>query len=165
MRSTQGLWLGTLVALVAGCVPAPSPLVSAGIGVAQAGTSAFLQGELQTAIRRPFEEVLAASREAVGERGLRFKPETDRASLGSATIGVREVPAADGTGEDRLIEIEIERSSEIVTIVRVRVGFMGDQTMSRLVMDEIVDKLGLARDAVPSPRPATTISPAPVPPL
>ncbi len=165
MRTRHGFLLAPLAALVAGCVPVPSPLVSAGFGVAQAGTSAFLQGELQTAIRRPFEDVLAATRKAVGPDGLRFKPESDQAQLGRGVITVREVPAADGSGEDRLIEIVIERSSEVVTIVRVRVGFIGDQTMSRLVMDEIVDKLGLDRDAVPSPRPATTITPAPVPPL
>ena len=107
-----------LVLALGGCVAVASePLISAGLSVAQAGTAAFRQGEVQAALRNPHA--------------------TDVADLDSKR-GIITAREAGG----RLIEINTVPVSAVVTSLRIKVGFFGDQSVSRLLLDEILKELG-----------------------
>ena len=123
-----------LACAVAGCVPvAPEPFISAGLTVAQAGTAAFRQGEMQAAVRHPLAEVHNASLRAL--KAWSLKTDVVDVDAKRSIITAREAGG-------RLIEINAVPVSDIVTSLRIKVGFFGDQPVSRLLLDEILKELG-----------------------
>ena len=116
------------------CVPvAPEPFISAGLTVAQAGTAAFRQGEMQAAVRHPLAEVHNACLRALKAWALTTEVVDVNANRGIIT-------AREAGG--RLIEINTVPVSDIVTSLRIKVGFFGDQPVSRLLLDEVLKELG-----------------------
>lgn len=118
---------------LAGCAPVPEPFISAGITVAQAGTAAFLGGEMQASLRHSIRDVHVACREALAS--LQLPIEYDELSEKEGTITARELGG-------RLIELRIRPVSPVVTSLRIKVGTFGDQPLSRLMLDDITNRLG-----------------------
>ncbi len=108
-------------------------VASAAWGVGQAGTTAYLQGRLESAWKVPIETVASATRAAFAELG--YEPSGEEAYGNLVVLRAKEASG-------RMIEITLERSSERVTHIQVRVGFWGDQAISRLVLDEMEKALG-----------------------
>lgn len=115
------------------CAPVPEPFISAGLTVAQAGTAAFLGGEMQASLRRSMPEVHQAGRDALA--ALQLPVEFDELSDKEGTITARELGG-------RLIVLRIRPVSPVVTALRIKVGNFGDQPLSRLLLDEVTTRLG-----------------------
>lgn len=124
-----------------GCVPVPDPVLSVGFSAAQAGASAFIQGELRAAMKTSIRQLFDATMDAAGEKGLRFEISDSQFREDSAVITCRETGDEDHGGNRRVIEIIMRKSSPGVTTISIQVGTFGDQPMSRLVLDEIRHKL------------------------
>lgn len=119
----SAVWLAALPA----CNP-PMVVASAAWGVSQAGTTAYLQGRLESAWKAPAETVAAATRSAFAE--LDYETSGEEAYGQMVVLRAKEVSG-------RIIEVTLEKSSSRVTHIQVRVGFWGDQAISRLVLDEM----------------------------
>ena len=123
--------------LVAACVlpascAAPVVVATGGLSVLQFGTSAFINGELQAAIPKPLPAVYDAADAAI--RQLQFKP-------GAARLGDLNGYVYAAQSQGRRIEVVMEQKSPIVTKVSIRVGFFGDQPLSRLILATMQSKL------------------------
>jgi hypothetical protein len=118
-----------LLLTLAGCA-APAIVVSAGLGVAQIGSAVYNNGKLSAAWKRPLPEVRDAAERALGQLGYGIANSTESPS--GAEIIARE---QDG----RTISVTLERSSPEVTLVRIRIGYLGDQPLSRLILEEIAE--------------------------
>lgn len=135
-RGLAATWAIVTLSAV-GCVPVPDPVLSAGLSAAQAGTSAFIQGELRAVVRAHIREVYDATLLAMGEMGLRFEVRQADFRDGSAVVTCRETAGQERGGNDRVVEIIVRKSSPAVTTISIQVGTFGDQPLSRLVLDEI----------------------------
>jgi len=126
---------GLLLAVIAspGCVTPFDFAANAGLGVAQAGTSSFIQGTLQAAFDKPIEKVLEASRRALTDLGY----EITREDSGSHYAQLQGAQA-----DDSSIVLKLRKSSETVTGLSIRVGLWGDNAVSRLILHEIEKELG-----------------------
>lgn len=140
---------GLLVA--PGCLTPFDFAANAGLGLAQAGTSSFIQGTLQAAVDRPMEQVLEASKRALTKLGY----ESTRHDL-SDFYAQLQSNQSDGS----TIVIKLKKSSPKVTGVSIRVGVWGDNAVSRLIFLEIEKELGLRPGVSPSPPALDESSPA-----
>lgn len=117
-----------------GCLTPFDFAANAGLGVAQAGTSSFIQGTLQAAFDKPIDKVVEASRRALAHLGYEITREdsgTQYAQLQGAQ--------SDGSS----IVLKFRKSSETVTGLSIRVGLWGDNAVSRLILIEIEKELGV----------------------
>ncbi len=124
----RAAWVGVAGALLAAAGCAPTVVATAGFGALQAGTAAFINGELEAAQVAPLAAVRKATEEALAE--LQFEVVSQRHSETSASFHARET-------HGRSITIELRAKSPVVTKANIRVGLMGDQVMSRLILGEI----------------------------
>jgi hypothetical protein len=119
-------------AMASGCA-APLFVTSAGMSALQAGTSAYVGGELESAEVVELHTLYQIIHEVLAEE-LAFDIATARAGENHAFIHTREA-------QGRMIRISLERKSPIVTKINIRVGLLGDQPMSRLVLGAIQSRL------------------------
>ncbi len=121
------LLLLSLVLILQGCVAA---VIGAGAG---AGTIAYIKGELQTtyaaSLNRTWEATLAALND------LEIKVHSTQKD---ATEGVIEASKADGTK----VKLNLKPASPDTTIVKIRVGILGDEEVSRIISHQISKRLG-----------------------
>lgn len=121
---------------VSGCAAVPVPiLASAGVGVAQFGTGAFINGELQAAFHAPLATVHNAVLQAATELGypvLRERLEEQDSVVSLQTSG------------NKTIRIDLFSSSPVVTRINIRVDVFGDQAVSRLLAGRIAQVLEVA---------------------
>jgi hypothetical protein len=133
LRASLTATLAGSALVLSGCFPVTAePFISAGLTVAQEGTSSFRQGAIEAAIRQPMATVHAAALRAV-----------ESWSLTSEVVeldGRRGIITAREAG-GRLIEITCEPVSPVVTALRIKVGFWGDQPVSRLLLEEVLGEL------------------------
>lgn len=128
------LVVATLGLCAGGCIPiAPEPLISVGLTAAQEGSAAFSKDQMRAAIRHPLARVHEASLRALGSWNL--KAEVVDLDEKRGVITAREQGG-------RLIEINATPISSVVTSLRIKVGFWGDQPVSRLLLDDILADLG-----------------------
>lgn len=139
-----------LVALC-GCVTPFDFAANAGLGVAQAGTSSFIQGTLQAAFDKPMETVFEASRHAFKRLGYEITRED---------VGTHYAQLQGLQSDESSIVLKLRKSSETVTGLSIRVGLWGDNAVSRLILEEIEKELA---SAAPDPRPGTEATPAHAP--
>lgn len=125
---------------LAGCA-APITIVSAGLGVAQAGTAAFTEGKLSTAWEATLCETHDAARAAL--QSLEYGNIQGELHERNAWVNGREM-------EGRLIEITLVSSSANVTSIRIRVGFWGDQPISRIILDQMREEFEKAQGRAPA---------------
>ena len=133
-----------LAVVDAGCTP---PIVlTAGHTMAQAGTSAFIRGELVSARQADLETAWAATLDALDE--LRFDLQVVRHPDEPERQGRSAYVAAGDRGGPR-IRIKLERASEAVTRIKIRVDILGDQALSRLILSRIDARLPPPPDVGP----------------
>jgi hypothetical protein len=126
---SRGLPLFAAVALafaLSGCLAATAGALAA------AGTYAYERGELRTTVDAPLDDVYHATLAAAEQLRL---PVADYAQDAfSAKLKLTQLRGGD-------VHITLERESERVTRVGVRVGTFGDEATSRVIMQRIRDAL------------------------
>ncbi|MSU60883.1 MAG: DUF3568 family protein [Pedosphaera sp.] len=126
-KHLQMLLLGASLLAATGCAAVLVGGVAAG-----AGAVAYVRGELKSVEAAPLEKTWTATLAAVKQ--LEFAI-TDRSKDGlSAKLSAR------GSG-DRRIQVELAKSGEKMTEVRIRVGVFGNETLSRQILEKIKSRL------------------------
>lgn len=128
MSGARALLVACAAACAAAGCSAPVIIASAGVNAVRGGTAAFVRGEMQAAARVTLEEAWLAATQAVHE--LQFDVRRQRLEPDSASISARE-------SGGRSIRIELIRKSPVVTKMTIRVGLLGDQAVSRVILAEI----------------------------
>ena len=105
----------------AGCLA-----VATGIGAA--GAVMWYQGELKVDLNAPPEKVIAATERAFAS----FKWHQISASS-SKTDG----QAVARTGADKRVDVLVKQKTETTSEIGIRVGVMGDENLSRTLLDKI----------------------------
>ncbi len=123
---------------------APIYVITAGLAVAQVGTTAYANGELQTSVFVDFDAAVASAHAAIDS--LDLKPTTTRIEGRSAVISASDLG-------NRSITIDISKRSSRVCKIDIRVGFWGDQSMSRLVLAQMQTYLTEHGQLPPPPGP------------
>jgi hypothetical protein len=121
--------LGVVLIVAAGC-----GAIVAG-AAAGAGAVAYIRGELEATEQAPIGAVFEAAKAAVDE--LEFK-------VLSAEADAYEGKVHAETARGKEIGIILERESDTVTTIRIRVDVFGDEDLSRLIHERI--RLHLAAD-------------------
>jgi hypothetical protein len=123
-RTLAALVCAAAITLSSGCF-----LVAVGAaGAAGAGTVAYIRGELNASVTGSVETVDRAANQALQQ--LQFAKINEGKSTVDAAITAR-------TGQDKKIEIKLDRTADNLTRVRIRVGTFGDEPISRLLLDKI----------------------------
>jgi hypothetical protein len=97
-------------------------------GAAGAGAVAWVRGELDATLSNRFDAVEHATNRAIEQLQLAKVNETRSAIDAEFTAR---------TGQDKRINIRINRTAENITRVRIRVGLVGDENLSRVILDKI----------------------------
>lgn len=122
-----------IAAFVAGlAVAATSGCLAVAAGAAGAGAVAWVRGELEAQLPNDFERVDRAANRAILELG--FAKVNEGKSAVDAEIIAR-------TGQDKRIQIRLDRTADQLTRVRIRVGIVGDEVLSRTILDKIKENL------------------------
>ncbi|MBI4660270.1 MAG: DUF3568 family protein [Verrucomicrobia bacterium] len=114
--------------LLSGCAAA---LLTGG-AAAGAGAVAYVRGELKSTEAAALEKVWTATLAAMSD--LEFsvtKKEKDALSARAVARGAN----------DKKIQVDLKRLSDRDTEVRIRVGILGDESISRQVLDKIKKRL------------------------
>ncbi len=117
------LALGT-VPFISGCV-----VIAAGAG---AGAVAYVRGELDSSVEHDLNAVFKASQQALAK--LEFARINDHKSGVDAKLVAR-------TALDKRVEIKLTKVTDTLTKVQIRVGLVGDQDLSLMILEKI--KAGL----------------------
>lgn len=124
---------------------------TAGFGLAQGQAEAFITGELKAARVVPMDAAERAAFEAMEELYVPIKVHKKRPH------DVYIVARAEGGPE---LRIEMKYISPVATKFEIRIGLLGDQATSRLVLARIDSKLGIEQPVVP-----VEVSPIVAPPV
>ncbi len=101
-------------------------------GAAGAGAVAYVRGELNATVNGGIDAVDRATNRALEQ--LQFAKINEGKSTVDAAITAR-------TGQDRKIDIKLDRSADNLTRVRIRVDTFGDESLSRMLLDKIKSNL------------------------
>ena len=129
-NSLSIMLLGILLFSSCGCV---ALLVGGGVG---AGTVAYLRGELKSTEEASIDTTWQASQEAL--KDLEFSVTSKEKDAFSAKLIAHGV-------NDKKIEIELKKVSELLTRVTIRVGVFGDEPLSRLILERLKKHLDKAK--------------------
>jgi len=124
IRTLAALGCAAAITLSSGCFLA----VVGAAGAAGAGTVAYVRGELDASLTDTVDAVDRAASQALQQ--LQFAKINEGKSAVDAAITAR-------TGQDKKIEIKLDRTADHVTRVRIRVGLFGDESLSRLLLEQI----------------------------
>ena len=125
-----GIWvvLGGMMLFGAGC--AVGVVVVGGT----AATAVYLNGELSYAFSAPMEKVWKASEAVVVDKKMKATEKSiDNMDRNRVIKGK--------TREDKDFQISLEAKDKDVTVVKVRVGFFGDQDKSLEIIEAIEQKI------------------------
>ena len=130
--SSPLLTLNRLVAVVAllvapllgGCI-----VVAAGAG---AGAVAWVRGELTSSVPHDLDQTFAATQRALAAM--------DLAKISDHKTGL-DAQLVSRTALDKRVEIKLERVSDKLTKVRIRVGVIGDEALSLAILDKVKAEL------------------------
>ena len=101
-------------------------------GVAGAGTVAYLTGELNSTVDSPLDPAIAAARAALEE--LRFTDIELRSDALKGRLSARDADRA-------AISVSLDKFTSSTTQVRIRVGILGNERVSREILSRIEDHL------------------------
>ena len=96
------------------------------------GVVAYGQGELTADVTHDLDTVFAASERALGQ--LKIVKIDDKKTRVDAQILSR-------TATDKKIVINLERVTDTLTKLHIKVGVTGDETLSRLILEKIFAEL------------------------
>lgn len=109
------------VLLMSGCLAVAA-------GAVGAGTVAYIRGEIDASLNHNIDAVDRAANRAAGQ--LRFAKINESSDALAHVITLR-------TAEDKKIEVRLTRTGEAMTRVRIRVGLIGDEAISRALLERI----------------------------
>ncbi len=133
--SATGRFLVTLWVIAIGSQLGCAVLLLGGGAAAGAGIVAYTKGELTTAEEADLDRVWAAAQGAMDD--LDFVIQSRLTTAGSAKLIAR------GAGSRR-VTVTVERRVGNLTEISVRVGYFGDEPLSRLILQKIRRRLNLA---------------------
>ena len=133
--SASGRFLVTLWVIAIGSQLGCAVLLVGGGAVAGAGMVAYAKGELTAAETADLDRVWAAAQGAMDD--LDFVIQSRLTTAGSAKLIAR------GAGSRR-VTVTVERRVGSLTDITVRVGYFGDEPLSRLILQKIRQRLDLA---------------------
>ncbi len=133
--SATGRFLVTLWVIAIGSQLGCAVLLLGGGAAAGAGIVAYTKGELTTAEEADLDRVWAAAQGAMDD--LDFVIQSRLTTAGSAKLIAR------GAGSRR-VTVTLERRVGNLTEISVRVGYFGDEPLSRLILQKIRRRLDLA---------------------
>ncbi len=133
--SATGRFLITSWLIAIGSQLGCSALLLGGGAVAGAGMVAYTRGELTAAEGADLDRVWAAAQGAMDD--LDFVIQSRLTTAGSAKLIAR------GAGSRR-VTVTVERRVGNLTEISVRVGYFGDEPLSRLILQKIRRRLDLA---------------------
>lgn len=117
--------LALLVApLLGGCI-----VVAAGAG---AGAVAWVRGELTSSVPHDLDQTFTATQHALAAMEL-AKIDDHKTGLDAQLIS--------RTALDKKVEVKLERVSDKLTKIRIRVGVIGDEALSLAILDKIKAEL------------------------
>lgn len=124
----------TALALALAALPlaGTSGCLAIAAGAAGAGTVAYIRGELDTSVSHPIDQVDNATNRAADQ--LRFVKINEAADALTRVITLR-------TAEDKKIDIRLNRTTDNLTRIRIRVGMFGDEAISRALLNRITANL------------------------
>jgi hypothetical protein len=102
-----------------GCSSSPPPAT---------GTFHAVTRELEATLDAPLERAFAAAEQAV--RDMKFEVVSARSDVLQGVVRSR---MADGTG----VDVDLKKITDRTTLVRIKVGTLGDQAVSRSLLDQI----------------------------
>lgn len=106
--------------------------VIAAVGAGAAGTVAYFRGELVSTFDNTFDEALEATQKAVDELELiRISEKKDALS---AVFTLQ-------TAKDKKVSIILDKLDHEVTSVTIRVGIVGDESLSLTILGKIRENL------------------------
>ncbi len=133
--SATGRFLITSWLIAIGSQLGCSVLLLGSGAVAGVGMVAYTRGELTAAEEADLDRVWAAAQGAMDD--LDFVIESRLTTAGSAKLIAR------GAGSRR-VTVTVERRAGNLTNISVRVGYFGDEPLSRLILQKIRRRLDLA---------------------
>lgn len=110
--------------LASGCA---AVLIGGGVA-AGVGTAVYVRGELKSTESVPLDGAWAASLKALGE--LKLPVVTKQKDGLSGNIAAR-------TAADKRVQLQLKKVSDKTTEIRIRVGTFGDESQSRLILDQL----------------------------
>ncbi len=117
--------IGTLT-LTSGCLAVAAGAAGAGAAVA------YVRGELKATVEANFNRTVTAANAAVAD--LQFAKISEKRDALAAVIVAR-------TALDKKIEITVENGGQTVSTVKIRVGLVGDESLSLTILDKIKARL------------------------
>ncbi|HAM72194.1 MAG TPA: hypothetical protein DCM86_11175 [Verrucomicrobiales bacterium] len=114
---------------VAGC--ASVALIGAGAAAGVAGV-AYANGELKASLEAPLDKAYGAAQGAM--RDLQFTVKDTAKDALYAKVEAK-------TANDKTVRITLNKTSDKITELRIRVGTFGDEALSRTVHDKIKARL------------------------
>lgn len=125
-KSVLGRWLAAI--LLTGAVVTSSGCIAvAAAGAAGAGV-AWYSGKLESNLTDDLDAVFRASQEALAD--LEFAKISDQKTAIDAQLVSR-------TALDKKVEITLQKLSDDSTKVSIRVGLLGDESLSMAILDKI----------------------------
>jgi len=118
--------LTALTVMTSGCF-----LVVAGAAAGGAGV-AYAEGKLTVHFANRYEDVVHASDQAIAQ--LQFLKVGEEKDALKATLEAR-------TADDKKVTIEVDRVSDSLTKVEIRIGTFGDKSVSMAIYDRIKGNL------------------------
>jgi hypothetical protein len=115
----------SVLSLTSGCLAVAA---AAGAGA----VVAYVRGELQTTLVKDLETTDRATNAAVQQLG--FAKVSEKKDALNAVVIAR-------TATDKKIEITLESTARDLTKIRIRVGLVGDQSLSMAILDKIRSNL------------------------
>jgi hypothetical protein len=100
-------------------------VVAAGAG---AGAVAYVRGELEAPLDANFDRALRASQKTIEQ--LKFAKVSEKQDALVATLVAR-------NADDKRIEIRVESQGANRATVKIRVGILGDESLSMTILDKI----------------------------
>lgn len=100
-------------------------VVAAGAG---AGAVAYVRGELESPLDANFDRALRASQKTIEQ--LKFAKVSEKQDALVATLVAR-------NADDKRIEIRVESQGTNRATVKIRVGILGDESLSMTILDKV----------------------------
>lgn len=102
------------------------------IGGAAAGTVGYMSGDLKTTLEKPYDQVVAATNHAITENSISVISKTEEKSKVSYVFK---------TLQGDKVQLNLEYATKELTHVSIRVGLIGDEPLSRQILNEIESRL------------------------
>ncbi len=118
-----------IIALALAVPTAFSGCVVLAAAAAAGGTVAYVQGSLNSTLPSPIEDVQKAVKRAL-RNDLKFSLISAKEDAVSAEYNAR-------TARDEKIVVILEKVSDGVTKISIRVGYFGDESLSNQILDSI----------------------------